>query len=71
MSTKREEELKKELRALYNHVFRMKRHAEVDGLWLCMGKTVGLPEDADHQEGPNVKKLYELAERAKKVVKSK
>jgi hypothetical protein len=69
--SKREDELKKELRSLYNHIFRMQRHAKAEGLWLCMGKTVGLPEDSEHQEGANVKKLYELAERAKKVVKGK
>ena len=71
MSTKRETELIKELRALYNHIFRIQRHAAAEGLWFGMGKTVGLPEDADHQEGPNVKKLYVLAERAKTVVKKK
>ena len=67
--TKREDELKKELRALYNHIFRIQRHAAAEGLFLGMGKTVGLPEDAEHQEGPNTKKLYALASRAKQTVK--
>ena len=71
MSTKREEELKRELRAIYNHIFRIQRHCKAEGFWLCMGKTVGLPEDDEHQQGPNVTKLYALAERAKNVVKRK
>lgn len=69
--TKREEALKKELRALYNHIFRMERQAAAEGLWMGMGKTVGLPEDTEHQQGPAVTKLIQLAERAKSVVKNK
>ena len=69
--TKREDELKKELRALYNHIFRIKRNCEAEGLWLGMGKTLGIKEDTEHQQGSNVTKLYHLAERAKRVVKSK
>lgn len=68
--TKREEILQKELKALTNHILRIKKECEAQQMWLSLGRTKGLPLDVDHQQGPMVTKLFTLAEKAKEVVKS-
>ena len=70
MTTKREEELLKMLRLLTNHIFRLKRGAEAEGMWFGMGKTLDLPMDNEHQQGPEVNRLYELAELAREVIRN-